>query len=486
MKIYPKPSVFMEKNEEFIFSNKLYFIIDKSFSNEGFKKLCVDLWKNFTAGKSELVVIEKNNFENYAAISKDGSFVNKKNKTEYEYEIDCDENYILINYSADIGLIHAFCSILQLISAYRRETNDFVIKTFIIKDRPALKMRGVHLCIFKDQSLLFVKKCVALCAFYKVTHIALESWGALKFDSMRELGWPDSYEKDDLKEIVEFGTSLGVEFIPFFNHAGHSTQSRHKTGKHVVLDQAPEYEEWFKPGGWTWNVDNEEVIELHRNVRKELSDLFGKGEFFHIGCDEITDEVGIWENSGITESDGFNRFLNRTRDDIMNNLGRKTMMWGDMFLDCKDFPHPFCGNTNENLIYDLDKLPKDMYVVDWQYNITEEKDESIKYFLKYVDPSRLILAPWQGREKILGRVNLAKKYNLYGVIATTWNSVIFDINDMRYAACCMWEEDPDQRELWYSYACKAKTMAVHHIRKLVPADSYENAGFTKDELLNLI
>lgn len=484
-RIYPKPCFYEEYENEFVFSDKLYFIIDKNFSNDGFKKLCVKLWNNYTVGKTELVLKEKENVGKAAVISLfEDAEINKK-ETAYEYEIDCDKTAINIHYSEDVGLIHAFCTILQLIGPYRRKTGNFIIKTFSVKDKPALKMRGMHFSLLKGISLLSIKKFVVLCAFLKVSHIVLESWGTVKLDTMKELSWPDSYTKDDLKEIIDFGHALGVEFIPFFNHAGHATQSRHKTGKHTVLDQAPEYEEWFLPGGWTWNVDNEEVIDLHRKVRKELCELFGDGEFLHIGCDEIADEVGIWDECDISESDGFARFLNRTCDDIKENLGRKTMMWGDMFLDKKDFNWPYCANTNDNLFYNPDKLTKDMYIVDWQYNITEEKDESIKYFLKYVDPSKLILAPWQGREKIKGRVRLAKKYNLYGVMGTTWNAVINDINDMMYTACCMWEENETSYEYDYSLACFSKTMAAQNMRKLMPADDYKTAGFTETELLDI-
>ena len=392
---------------------------------------------------------------------------------------------INIQYSEDVGLIHAFCTILQLIGPYRRKTQNFIMKTFSVKDKPALKMRAVHLCMLKGISLLQIKKFVVLCSFLKVSHIAIESWGALKFDVMKELGWPDAYEKEDLREIIDFGHAFGVEFIPFFNSIGHATQSRGKTGKHTILDQAPEYEEWFMPSGWAWNVDNEEVIELHKKVRKELCDLFGEGEFFHLGCDEIADEVGIWDEADVSESDGFVRFLNRTSEDVTKNLGRKPMMWGDMFLDKKDFNWPFCGNTNDNLIYNPDKLTKDMYIIDWQYNITEEKDESVKYFLKYVDPSRLILAPWQGREKIKGRVNLAKKNKLFGVMCTTWNTVAQDIADMLYTSCLMWEQDDSPYEFDYSFACRAKTMAAQNMRKLLPSNDFKTAGFTESELLEV-
>ena len=71
-----------------------------------------------------------------------------------------------------------------------------------------------------------------------------------------------------------------------FNHLGHASQSRFKAGQNVLLDNAPEYEEYFEPGGWTWKVSKPEVKELLRSVRSELCGLFGKGEYFHVGCDE--------------------------------------------------------------------------------------------------------------------------------------------------------------------------------------------------------
>ena len=68
-KIYPTPSYYEEKTEEFIFSKKVYFTIDKKFSNEGFKKLSEEMWYNFTSKKSELVLTEKSNMRNSAVIS---------------------------------------------------------------------------------------------------------------------------------------------------------------------------------------------------------------------------------------------------------------------------------------------------------------------------------------------------------------------------------------------------------------------------------
>ena len=58
-------------------------------------------------------------------------------------------------------------------------------------------------------------------------------------------------------------------------------------GKHVVLNRAPQYAYLFDETGWTWSIGTPEVTGLQRKMRGELAALCGKGDYFHIGCDEI-------------------------------------------------------------------------------------------------------------------------------------------------------------------------------------------------------
>ncbi len=402
--------------------------------------------------------------------------------SEYEYEISVDEKGVFIAFSESVGLIHAFLSMLQLLSPYRRKTNDFIIPFVCIKDKPALSFRGMHLCLFHDTSLTHIKKMVALCAFLKCSHICIETWGSLKLEVFPEFGWPDAATAEDLKEIVYLGRAMGVEFIPFMNHIGHSSQSRLVSGKHVVLDQNPEYEGWFTQGGWTWDVDNPEVIELHKKIRAELCEIFGEGDYFHIGCDEFADLYSPWAEKDVSDTEGFVRFLNRTAESVKNDIHRKPIMWGEMFLDKKDFDYPFCCNTNDTFTFDMDGLTEDMYVVDWQYNIEEAQDESVQYFLKNIPASRLILAPWSDMSKIHGRVNLAKKHNMLGIIGTTWGNTETSCGDMVFTACDMWEQGAEPYKQEYSLNGYRRSMICRFMRGILPSDGiYKTAGFKESE-----
>ena len=483
--IMPKPVFTEEKNGEFVFSDKLYFIIDKKFSNQEFLEFCPVLFKNFTVGKTKLEIVKSDKLVNNAVISLSKDVEITEKITEYEYELVVDNNGISFAYSEDNGLVHGFVSLLQMISSYRRKTNDFTVPFAQIKDRPALELRGMHLCVFHGLSLNIIKKYVILCGLLKCSHILLEFWGSLKYDSLTVLGWSDAYSKEDFKEIIQYGKAFGMEFIPFFNHLGHAPQSRSATGKHTVLSQAPEYEEWFKLGGWTWNIENEDVVNLQKNVRGELCEMFGKGEFFHIGCDEFADHFRLFADNDEDESRVFVNFLNDTCRDIKNTNNRKTMMWGDMFLDKKDFPWPFCGNTNDDFCYGHDGLDDEMYVIDWQYNIKEDKTESVDYFLKFKDPSKLILAPWTTKDGIKGRCNIAKKYKLFGVIGTTWNKVFENPSDMMYTAICMWDDDDKPYKDDYSLNVYTKIMMMNYLRKILPETDYETAGILKTDLFDV-
>ena len=105
---------FEEKDGEFVFKDKVYFMLDKNFKNKEFIELCAEFWNNFTANKSELEVVLVEGAEGNARISLDRDKV-KKSATDYEYEVECSEEGIDISYSEGIGLIHAFSTVLQLI-----------------------------------------------------------------------------------------------------------------------------------------------------------------------------------------------------------------------------------------------------------------------------------------------------------------------------------------------------------------------------------
>ena len=484
--VFPQPYQFEERTGEFVFSDKVYLILDKSFDNPEFLELCPELWNNFTANKSNLEVIFQDGISGSAKIALKAEEPPKGGNTDFEYELECSENGIEILYKETIGLIHAFSTILQLVSAYRRKTNDFIVKNIHIQDKPALKMRGMHLCVFPETKLLFLTKLVRLCGLLKCTHIVLEFWGMLKLETLEQLAWPFAYTKEDLAPIFKYGKAFGVEFIPMYNHMGHATQSRFKAGKSVLLDQAPEYEELFLPGGWTWDVENSETLQLLKDVREELCEIFPDGEYFHIGCDEAY-ALDTRHDAHGPENETFINHVNTTAAHL-KSIGRKPMMWADMFINHNKFAFPYVANATGRC-HEYEKnfaaLDKDMYLADWQYYIKEDQDGTVKFLSENWDAKKMVICPWDDIEHIRGMIRLAKKYELLGAIGTTWNTVNHEIKHMVYTACVMWDTDEEKTDVctWETL----KSFAAQNIRKLVPPMGvYQNAGFLETELFHMV
>jgi hypothetical protein len=312
----------------------------------------------------------------------------------------------------------------------------------------------------------------------------VEFWGALKLRCFPYFGWQDAFTPEDIAPIIHVGRAMGLEFIPMFNHFGHAGGSRFKAGKNVVLDQAPEYGEFFEHGGWTWNVHNPDVLELHERLRKELCEIFGEGKYFHMGCDEVYACDPRRDPYDPEDNKAFMQFVNATAQSIAS-LGRTPIMWGDMFLNEKDFPRPYCHNACKRIYNgreNLSQLEKGVMVADWQYDIDQSYDGSVKFFLEQLDKDLLILSPWSDFGNISGRCHLAKKYGLPGVMGTTWNELQVEPKFMVYTACLMWEsmERETGADMWELL----KLFAAQNIRKLVPSDGvYKNAGFVEHELM---
>lgn len=481
--VFPNPLKYVEQKGQFSFQDRVVLTIGKSFSNQEFIRLCPELWNQFTAGKSNLEIVITD-LDNCASLSTAGVSLDAPLLQDYEYTLRISEEGAAVRYRDDNGFIHGFCTLLQLLSPYHRKANNFTVECCEVFDSPALEFRGVHFCVFPEFSLLFLKKMIRLCGLMKVSHVILEFFGMYRFGCFPYLGWPIAYTREELEPLIADGKAFGIEFIPMFNHIGHATQSRFKAGKSVVLDQAPEYEEYFEPGGWTWNVRNPEVFELQKMAREELCDLFGSGKYFHIGCDETY----VWDNRADPmdkdDNENFVSYVNRVADSI-KQMGRTPIMWGDMFLDNVEFPHTEYHSNTSSRSGDCErnfaKIDKDIFIADWEYSLKEYSDKTIRYFTQRRDPKSVIMCPWQGFDKISTAARMAKEYGILGMLTTTWNGIPMEIKDLIYGICLMWEPDAEyaNKVSWETL----KVFAAQNLRKLVPSHGeYMDAGFTENEV----
>ncbi len=485
--LFPKPLFCEEREGEFSFTDALYLVVGADCVDDEIAAFRAEMCKNFTCQKVALHTVYRSEVTGTACITTDPDAVLPCRTTEYEYEIDCTETGLVIAYSKPLGLFHAFSTFLQLISPYRRKTGDFAIPACHICDKPALEFRGVHFISLPDAPFWELKKNIRMCGLLKCTHVAIEFWGTLQFDCIKELAWPQAFTKEQARELARDARGFGMEIIPTLTHFGHASFSRFRVGKHVLLDQAPEYEELFLEGGWTWNIENPETHALLRAMRAEFCELF-PGKYFHITCDEgYANDWSVDSADGLDDAknDAFVNYLNERIAEVKGE-GRIPILWGDMFMDRENFAYPFCANHSPHLqrnVKNLEMLSHDAYIADWQYNIDGQKDETVKHFLAYRDPATMILTPWETKENIRGRCELAQKHGLLGVLGSTWHHLNFNyLWCLFYCACQSWHTDLDYMDKLGSEI--PKVLAGRYISKVLPFDGdRRKMGFIECEIL---
>lgn len=481
--VFPVPDRYQPKGGKFIFGKKVFLTLPADFSAHEFEALAPELWNNFSCGKSELVILRSASAEKCAFFSCSPEAEADPAKTAHDYELEITSDLISLAASSDTGIIHGFMTVLQLFERYDPHSGTQAIACASVTDDPALEFRAVHLCVFPETEYQFIRKLIRLCGLYKYSHVILEFWGMLKLDALDVLSWPFAWSKEQVSALVTEGRAFGMEFIPMFNHFGHASQSRFRVGKHTVLDQRPELEYLFLPGGWTWDVSIPDTVSLLSAVRRELIGLFGEGSYFHIGCDEIYFCDNREDGFDPVQNRQFTSFINSVADDLAS-LGRKPIMWGDMLLDGEKYPYPFASNVCKRCFeYDknLGDLDKSILIADWQYLVGADKDETVTHFLSQIDPGRLILSPGDDFGNIKGRCELAKKHCLPGILLTTWMTIYNEIRFPAYASCNMWDKDGSTGDAYSSETLKCITM--QNLRKLLPSGgNYDDTGFLRSEV----
>lgn len=387
----------------FVLSGKVVACADKKMQNDTVK----NLWKSFCLGDGQLTLQEgpDNTFRL-------GSTPLPALAPGKEYALTVDENGIAIVGKDYGGLMRGF--LVALMQICHTETGMHIPHTRL-ESNYRIANRMIHICIFPDNDRYFIKKLVRLCGLCQYTHIVIEFWGMLQFDCMKELSWPMAYTKDEAKDLIRQVRELGMEPIPMFNQLGHASACRVAHGKHVVLDQNPRLQHLFTGDGWDWNIFSPAVHQLHRSIRAELYEVFGEGEYFHVGCDE---------SYNYTHDDVSRRklpeFLNRLTGEVAAE-GRRPMVWMDMMLESGKYP----GATATCPAEEVETMHKSLHpstvMVDWQYRIYEKPVQTLLSLQN--SGHDVIGAPWHNADNYKAVVDTVAEEHFFGVMMTTWHTL---------------------------------------------------------------
>ena len=199
------------------------------------------------------------------------------------------------------------------------------------------------------------------------------------------------------------------------NTAGYPVTVTDQYGRSVVLEQEPALQRLFTPDGWAWNILSDEVKALLKAVRLELYELFGPGEYMHVGCDEA---YYINRDAQIRQYlPGYLRELTQT----VEEEGRRPMIWMDMLLARETFKDCYCVAAKEEVEM-LQKAPSANTVfVDWQYNCGDVPIPSLDS-LKNCGRD-VIGAPWYQPKNYAAHVQTVVQNQMFGVMMTTWHTL---------------------------------------------------------------
>lgn len=396
----------------------------------------------------------------------------------YAYVIRVTPEGIGIAAGDEKNLLYGYMTLLDLIEIHPA-TGSLEIPCCEIRERPLVKNRMVHFCVFPETKLWELHKFVRLCGALKYSHLVLEFWGMLQYDCMKELAWPHAFTKEQIKPILQEAQDTGLEIIPMFNHWGHATACRLIHGKHVVLDQNPSLYPLFSDDGWCWRVEREEVRALLKQIRHELTELCGEGSYFHIGCDEA---YGFTHTKDRMEA--ICQFLNETGRELASE-GRTAIMWGDMLLHRheefqKDNAYSAACPDKESEAYMLSHLDKNLLIADWQYWCDHYPIETA-LTLKDAGFSVLV-CPWdQGLSRSDACMETVKRHELSGLMHTTWHTLSTGMPYVARTAAACWDSASINGDMT-SYCVKTAAL----LRKVYfVGGSYEKAGWARYEISTL-
>ncbi len=319
------------------------------------------------------------------------------------YRLKVESSSIFIESPDAMGIRNALKTLRQLAETERgvRIFRYYAIPCCSIEDFPAMAFRGIHLCWFPETSFPEMEKQIRLAAYLKMNFIVLEPWGVFPFECEPDFCWPDcSVPRSDWRRILSIAHDLGLTVIPQLNTLGHAFGARGYSGKHAVLDFAPQYASLFEPDGWSWCLSNPETRKSLKNMILEMHDFFGRPPYFHVGCDEAytAGTCSLCQQHSVADllKDQLLFF-----HDILAERDTRMMLWHDMFLDREDprFQSIYVatGSKEKGFSRLLGELPRDLIFCDWEYCGVPDQTldfewASTRHLMEYGYDT--ILCPW--------------------------------------------------------------------------------------------
>ena len=260
------------------------------------------------------------------------------------YALSVSNNKISIDANTDVGALRGIQTLLQLVSF---DEDGYLFSGVEIKDSPRFVWRGLMIDAARHfQPVHVIKRNLDAMASVKmnVFHWHLCDDQGFRVESkvyprLHQIGGDGLYyTQEQIKEVVEYASNLGIRVVPEFDVPGHAT---------AILAAYPEL---GSIEGETYTVERnsgifdptlnpiiDETYEFLDNLFTEITPLF-PDEYFHIGGDE--NEGKHWDANekiqkfkkehNIKDNHELQTYFNIKLEKSLNKLGKKLMGWDEI------------------------------------------------------------------------------------------------------------------------------------------------------------
>ncbi len=328
------------------------------------------------------------------------------------YALDVDGAAATLRAEGPRGALYAVQTLRQLGTV---RDGTLCLPRVQILDWPEMRWRGWHLIGPETSAAVAdARRVIDVLAALKLNWVAIQIDNRLRYEREPRLArGPDAPTKAELRGLVTYAQSLGLEVIPMtqcwshFNYFLGKEAFRH-------LAEVPNPPENARVRFWNYCPRHPETHALLFGMIEEQLECFPGASIFHAGLDEITFEpIGQCERCrGSTGGELLAEEIGRLHE-FLRGKGLRMAMWGDQLLvehNGKYF------QTAEA----LPRVPRDVILFDWHYN-AGETFPSVGFFKE--NGFEVVASGWYEPLNVTGLTAEAHRQGVLGYGGTTWYAI---------------------------------------------------------------
>jgi hexosaminidase len=260
------------------------------------------------------------------------------------YLLDVSQDGVVIIGESATGRYYGVMTFVQILDSQKK---SLLVPGVSIRDWPQQKIRGITDDLSRGQvsTIENFKKIIRFLSHHKLNVYSPYIEDIFVFKRYPAIGkGRGEITAAEMKDLDAYAKRYHVELIPTFETLGHWENI-------LVQPEFLKYAEF--PGAHTVNVSDEAVYTMLDDMIGQLCDAFSS-PYFNMAADESWD-VGLGANKdrvaasdlATVHAEHYKRLF-----DILKKYKKKPMMYGDVILN------------NPTI---LDKIPKDVVIIDWHY-----------------------------------------------------------------------------------------------------------------------